>query len=514
MKEFKRSLKNEYLPMLFTSMFVGVVIGLVVGLFNLALKFLSGLSVDIYTFVKENLLFIPLLFAVLVLFALLMNYIHKKNPTARGGGMPQTIAMCKGEAKYKWYQVLWGTISCSFMSFFCGLPVGAEGPSMFVGSATADGAHKTMKLRPYTHKYLVSAGASAGLAATFNAPLAGIVFTIEKVHRKFSPLLLFVVGIAVICSTITINLLSLLWGGQALFFDFPFLADIPFEFFGMLALLGVVVGFCAVGFQLLLVKSQKFLDKKTKQFPFWARLVSIFVLTGITGLFLTDAITGGHDLIEKIASLDFAIVTLLVLLVVKLFLITICYNSGATGGMFVPTLCIGALVGGICGHFMVMLGMPSDFYATIVCVSMMGFLSGTTHAPISALVLMLEISGFTGNLLSSGIVIIIAFAIALIIRRKSLFEEQVDRIVESTGQKEEGVSISQTIKIQEDSVLIGKRVSDIFLPKFVDISSIIRGRKTIVSDSETRIHAGDKIEFIYQKQNADEIEKFLDDVTR
>ncbi|MBR5012853.1 MAG: hypothetical protein IKY15_02825, partial [Clostridia bacterium] len=125
MKEFKRSLKNEYLPMLFTSMFVGVVIGLVVGLFNLALKFLSGLSVDIYTFVKENLLFIPLLFAVLVLFALLMNYIHKKNPTARGGGMPQTIAMCKGEAKYKWHQVLWGTISCSFMSFFCGLPVGA-----------------------------------------------------------------------------------------------------------------------------------------------------------------------------------------------------------------------------------------------------------------------------------------------------------------------------------------------------------------------------------------------------
>ena len=64
--------------------------------------------------------------------------------------------------------------------------------------------------------------------------------------------------------------------------------------------------------------------------------------------------------------------------------------------------------------------------------------------------------------------IIIAFAIALIIRRKSLFEEQVDRIVESTGQKEDRASISQTIKIQEDSVLIGKRVSDIFLPKFVE----------------------------------------------
>lgn len=514
MKDFKRSLKNEYLPMLFTSAFVGIVIGVIVGLFNLALKFFSGLSVDIYAFVKENPLFIPLLFAVLILFAMIMHLIHQKNPTARGGGMPQTIAMCKGEAKYKWYNVLWGTISCSFMSFACGLPVGAEGPSMFVGSAAADGAHKTMKLRPYTHKYLVSAGASAGLAATFNAPLAGIIFTIEKVHRKFSPLLLFVVGVAVIFSTITINLLSLLWGGQSLFFHFPFLADIPFEYFGLLALLGIVIGFCAVGFHLLLVKTQKFLDKKTKQFPFWARLVSIFVLTGITGLLLTDAITGGHDLIEKIASLDFAIVALLVLLVVKLFLIAVCYNSGATGGLFVPTLCIGALVGGICGHLMIMLGMPSDLYATIVCISMMGFLSGTTHAPISALVLLIEISGFSGNLLSSGIVIILAFVVALIIRRKSLFEEQVDRIVENLGQKEEGVSISKTLKIGENSVLIGKRVSDIFLPKFVDISSVVRKGRIIVSDSETRIHPDDKIEFIYQQQNAEEIEKYLDDVTR
>ena len=514
MKEFKRSLKNEYLPMLFTSAFVGIVVGVVVGLFNLALKFLSGLSVDIYTFVKENPLFIPLLFTVLVMFALVMYFIHKKNPAAQGGGMPQTIALCKGEAKYKWYKVLWGNITCSFMSFFCGLPVGAEGPSMFVGSATADGAHKTMRLRPYTNKYLVSAGASAGLAATFNAPLAGIIFTIEKVHRKFSPLLLFVVGIAVICSTITINLLSLLWGGQALFFDFPFLTDIPFEYFGLLAILGVVIGLFAVLFQLILVKTQKFMDKKTKQFPFWLRLVCAFVLTGITGLLLTDAITGGHHLIEKIVSLDFAVVSLLVLLVVKLFLITICYNSGATGGLFVPTLCVGALFGGICGHLMLLCGLPSELYATIVCVAMMGFLSGTTHAPISALVLLIEISGFSGSLLSSGFVIILAFITALILRRKSLFEEQVDRIVERSGQKEDKASVSRTIKVQENSVLIGKRVSDIFLPKFVDISSIIRGRKTIVSDSETRIHAGDKIEFIYQESCQDEIDKYLDDVTR
>ena len=136
------------------------------------------------------------------------------------------------------------------------------------------------------------------------------------------------------------------------------------------------------------------------------------------------------------------------------------------------------------------------------------------HAPISALVLLVEISGFSGNLLSSGLVIILAVVTALVLRRKSLYEEQVDRIVESSGQKENRISISKTLKIQKNSVLIGKRVSDVFLPKFVDISSVVRKGKTIVSDSETRFRCGDEIEFIYQKQNQKEIEEYLEDVTR
>ena len=508
------SLKNEYIPMLFASIFVGIVVGLVVGLFNFVGRLLVNNSTTIYLFMQQNPVFIPCLFIALVCIAVLMYFIHKHNAAVRGGGLPQAIAMCKGEVKYSWWKVLWANITCSFMSFACGLPVGAEGPSMFVGAAAADGVHKTTKMRPYTNKYLLTAGASSGLAATFNAPLAGIVFSIEKMHRKFSPLLLFVVGIAVICSTLTINLISLLWGGTSTFFDFSFLLDIPMQFYWCLLILGVVIGISAVLFQLLLIKTQKFLDGKTKQFPYWLRLICAFVATGIVGLLLVDATTGGHLLIEKIVAMDFAVVALLILLVVKVILIAICYNSGATGGLFIPSLSIGALVGGLMGHLFVVMGMPPELYATIVCFAMLAFLGGVGHAPISSLILLLEITAFSGNLLSAGIVIIIAFVVALALRRKSLYEEQVERLVANSGFKENGKAISKKLKVQPNSVLIGKRVSDIFFAQSLDISYIKRDGKKVVSDSETRFALGDEIEFIYQEAHKDETERFLHDITK
>jgi len=514
MSQFFRSLKNEYLPVLLIAVVIGCIVGVVVCLFNKALSFLSSVSVDIYTFVHDNLIYIPLLLLGLGIIGFLMHLVHKKVPGVRGGGMPQTIAMCKGEVSYKWYQVWWANIVCSCMSFFSGLPVGAEGPSMFLGASSAEGLRKTFRFRPYLKKYLSSAGASSGFAATFNAPLAGMLFTIEKVHRKFSPLLLFVVGIAVISSTLTINLLNSLWGGTRLFFEFDGLISIPLQWGGLLVGLGAIVGLCSVLFQLILVKSQKFTDRFVKQIPFSVRLICAFVLVGILGVFFVDVITGGHDLIGKVVGLDFSITMIAILLVIKLFLITICYNSGATGGLFIPSLCLGALVGGLCGHLFISCGMPEDFYTTIVCFAMLGFLTGTTHAPLSSLVLLLEITGFTGNLLSSGIVIIVAFVVALICRRKSLYEEQVERLTKNDGYLEEDNAVTKTVLLRPNSVIIGKRVGDIFLPRSVDISNITREDKKIVSDSETRFKAGDKIQFIYQSKFKDEIEEYLSDISK
>lgn len=513
MSNFSRSFKNEYFPSTISAISIGIIVGLIVGLFNKCLSLISKASVSIYSFTQEHPTFLPLLFCGLIALALMMAFIHKHYPQVRGGGMPQTIAMSKGETRYKWYKVLWSNITCSFMSFFAGLPVGAEGPSMFVGASSADGVWKTFRYRPYIRKYLVTAGASSGFSATFNAPLAGILFAIEKVHRKFSPLLLYVVGIAVIFSTITIHLLNMAWGGVEHFFDFSFLSTVELKYVWILLILGIVVGVCAVLFQILLTKTQQFTDKKTKQFPFWVRLLCAFILTGLLGFFFIDALTGGHSLIEKVSNFDFSIKAIAILLVIKLFLITLCYNSGATGGLFIPSLCVGALIGGLCGHLFVLMGMPSELYTTIVCFSMLGFLTGTTHAPMSSLVLLLETTSFSGNLLSCGVVIVVSYCTSLIFKQKSLYEEQVERLIKNNGFNENEPAITKHIEVTEQSVLINKRVSDVFLPQSVDICSIKRNGEKIVSDSETRFQIGDKVQFIYQGSNKESIGKYLKDIS-
>ncbi len=513
MSQLGMRIKNEYWPATVSAVIIGIAVGIIVGLFNLCLNFLSTTAVTIYTGVKDNLFLLPVFFGGLILLAVLMAFIHKKHPQVRGGGLPQTIALSKGEVKYKWYKVLWSNIVCSFMSFFAGLPVGAEGPSMFVGSASANGVWKTCGYRPFMRKYLITAGASSGLAATFNAPLAGILFAIEKIHRKFSPLLLYIVGIAVIFSTIVFHLLDLLFGSSIEpFFNFEFLSVFPFELFWVLIILGGVIGLSAVLFQLILTKTQSFTDKHTTKFPYWFRLICAFVLTGAIGLFFIDAITGGRWLIENVASVDFSVQLIGILLLIKLFLITICYNSGATGGLFIPSLCVGALVGGLCGHLLIQCGLSPDYYTSIVCFSMLGFLTGMTHAPMSSLVLLIEMSGFTGNLLSCGIVIVGAYSVALVLRPKSLYEEQVDRLVKNTGYDENEPAKTKHIEVTEKSVLIGKRVSDIFLPQSVAISSITRNEKKIVSDSETRFKIGDKVQFIYQGACKEKVGMYLKDI--
>ena len=513
MSQIGMRLKNEYLPATMGAVTIGIIVGIIVALFNICLNFLSNTAVTIYTYVQENWYMVPIFLAGLIILAVSMAYIHKKRPQVRGGGMPQTIALSKGEVKFKWYQVLWSNIVCSFMSFFAGLPVGAEGPSMFVGASSANGVWKTCKYRPFMRKYLITAGASSGLAATFNAPLAGILFAIEKIHRKFSPLLLYIVGIAVIFSTIVFHLLDILLGSSIEpFFNFSFLSVFPFEYFWVLIILGLAIGVSAVIFQLILTKTQSFTDKHTKGFPYWIRLICAFVFTGVIGLFFIDAITGGRGLIEKVSSADFSLQLIGILLLIKLFLITVCYNSGATGGLFIPSLCIGALVGGLCGHLFMICGLPSEYYTSIVCFSMLGFLTGMTHAPMSSLVLLIEMTGFTGNLLSCGIVIVAAYTIALVLRPKSLYEEQVDRLVKNTGYNESEPAKTKHIEVTEKSVLINKRVSDIFLPQSVAISSITRNDKKIVSDSETRFRVGDKVQFIYQGACKEKVGMYLKDI--
>lgn len=502
-------IKNIVIPVIFYCGLAGIIAGLSVAFFNRAANLLTSLSTDIYGWFRENPAYIPLLFLGLAALAGIMWLVHKFTPEVRGSGIPQTEGVMRGLLTFRWLRVLVSTCIGSFVSFFAGLSLGSEGPSVQIGATTAQGAAKLMKARAAWSRYVVTGGASAGLAVAFNAPLTGILFAIEEGHRRVTPMLLLSASSSVIFATITYRLVAQLWGGaDNMLFQLGVLNRFPTENVWMLFILGLGCGITAIFFNFALNRSQRAMDKVEKKTPYWARLLVAFFLTGAVGLIpvLSNANTGGHGLIEKIAEQDFTVQVLLLLLVVKMILIVVCFNSGATGGMFIPMLAIGALVGGIFGKLFIMWGMDEQYYQLIVCVSMTTFFGASVRAPLTAIVLIVEITGYNAGFLPASISIFTAFLVAELLGNRPLYDEMLERTLDRR-KKEPTKDVRLEVEIELGGFLAGKSINDVLWPANCLVTKVIRGDETLIADGEMRLQVGD---IIVIKANTDNVERTYD----
>ncbi len=493
-KQFLSKLKSIVIPVIAYGGVAGIMTGFIVSLFNLCANFLGKVSGQIYTYVRANPAFIPLLFAGLVVLALCMYALHKFCPQVRGSGIPQTEGVLRGLVTLRWLRTLICTIVGSFISFFAGLSMGSEGPSVQIGAMTAQGTSELMRSRLAWRRYVITGGASAGLAVAFNAPLTGIVFALEEAHRRFTPMILMTASSSVIFGTVTYRLFSRLWGGgDHVLFDMGVITPLPTSSAWMLIILGIVCGAGAIFFNFAIIRSQRFMDKHTKELPYWARLIIVFLLTGVTGLLLLDVNGGGHGLIMKIVNLDFAWKMLLLLFVVKMIMIVLCVNAGSTGGLFIPMLAIGALVGGLCGKLFMAMGLDIVYYKAVVCIAMTTFFGASVRAPITAIVLILEITGYSAGFLSAAIAIFTAYMVAELLGNRPIYDSMLERYceIENKGVKPKSVTIE--VQIELGAFLIGKSVNDILWPANCLVKNLVRGDESIVPDGETLIKVGDKL---------------------
>lgn len=415
-------------PSLFYSALVGAIVGVIISAYNYAASWLVNVSQDIYGYTRANPMYIPLLFIGLIALALIMCIILRAAPECKGGGVPRVEGYLRGFLIFNWLRVFLGTLSATAISYFSGISLGAEGPSVLLGTSIASCANSSRKKRKTLGHQLETGGAAAGLAVAFNAPLTGIIFAVEEVHRKVSPFIVFTTACTVIVATFVSRIFSLLWGGVGAIFDLGALPDIPMRDFWMLLILGLAIGVSACLFILLLTKTDGFLDK-LKNIPQWTKLIFAFVLTGALGLALPASIGGGHDLIMDIGAQKIAVGALALLFFAKLLLTTSAFNSGATGGLFVPMLCIGAIIGGFFGKFFMQIGLEPVYYTTIVAIAMTAFFGATVRAPITAVVLIVEITGQLNNFLMTALAIFTAFLVPIMLRIPPLYDSLSNKIV-------------------------------------------------------------------------------------
>lgn len=485
-------LKNVLVPVLFYSGLSGVIVGVIVSLYNLAANKLVDAGGYLYSLVREHEWAIPIMLVVLVAIALIVHLLLKITPECKGSGVPRTEGVLRGILSFRWLRVLFTTIAASLLTFFSGMSLGSEGPSIQIGATTAQGASDMLRCRSAWRTYAMSGGAGAGLAVAFNAPLTGIIFVLEEVHKRFTPMLVMTAAAAVLTGTLTSNALSLLWGGSGYLFAMGDFVMFPISGVWRLILLGIVIGLASVIFNLLITKSNKFVAKYF-DIPDWAKLIFAFVITGVFAYFYADSIGGGHHMIMKIGNMDFALQTLLILAAVKLFLIVVGFNSGATGGLFIPMLSIGALIGGIGGHVFVSLGMDPIYYKTIVVVAMAGFFGACVRTPLTAIVLIVEVTGQLSGFLMTGITIMVAYFVAELFKVRPLYDALLEPIVEKENNKRPLEVIQLTITVTANSFAIHKSLRDIMWPPNCLLLNIERGNKILVPDGETRFMAGDRV---------------------
>lgn len=310
-------------------------------------------------------------------------------PRSRGSGVNQTkLALYVLNGYISFRTVISKFVMCS-LAIGSGQSLGPEDPSLQMGAGIASAIGRGLKLSQKKIRMMAPVGAAAGLAAAFNAPISAVLFVIEEVIGTWSAGVLGAVVLAAISSVVTMR-----WflGAQSLFRVPPFELIHPWELIAYVVL-GMIGGLASIVF----LKWIAYARPRVQALPGWTRNVQPAIaglIIGIIGIRLPQVMGAGYVIIDEALHGQFTWKLLLVLAAMKILATGISFLSGTPGGMFAPSLFIGAMLGGAVGaveqHFFPHL---TGTVATFALVGMGTFFAGFLRVPITSVFMVIEVSG-------------------------------------------------------------------------------------------------------------------------
>ncbi len=316
--------------------------------------------------------------------------VRKFAPEAAGSGIPQVEMALKEQKTIRWQRVIPVKFIGGVLAVGSGMILGREGPTIHMGSAIGDMVGGDASHDRYQHHILVAAGAAAGLAAAFNAPLAGLVFVTEEMrdHFKYNFQSLMAVIFASCISVIVVQVLN---GPQPdilnASFQAPKLATLP-----LFIILGVAFGLIGPLFNGLMVKGVMFSKRLKGPKPYLFAGVVALMVAGVACL-LPSAVGGGHDALELALGHEFSTGVLLVLFLLRFLFSIFSYAIGTPGGIFAPMLALGTFLGLWYGQLVTVFFPNWVEHAGIFAIGGMGALfAATVQAPVTGIVLIVEMT--------------------------------------------------------------------------------------------------------------------------
>ena len=344
--------------------------------------------------------------------------LYRYFPDARGSGVPQTkAALFAREGRISLRTVL-GKFFCTSATLASGIPLGREGPAVQVGAGIGSVLGRLLGLRSEQVKKLIPVGAAAAIAAAFNTPLAAVLFSLEEIVGDLhAP----VMGAVVLASATAWMVLRVSLGNNPLFKVPQYQLVHPAEF-AVYAVLGVAGGVVSVAFtKLLLGIRARFL--RFPQKTVWLQPVAGGLLVGLMGWFVPQVLGVGYGFVGDALNGRMAFQLMVLLVVLKLFAVTASYASGNAGGIFGPSLFIGAMLGGSVGtvahHLFPAYTATPGAYAL---VGMGAVFAGIVRAPMTSVLMIFEMTQDYAVIVPLMIANLVSLFIASRLQREPIYE--------------------------------------------------------------------------------------------
>jgi CIC family chloride channel protein len=399
---------------LFLAVLIGIFSGLAVVCFRIAIEWMQlvllGPSLGPPPL---RVILVPSLAGLVVAFLIIYVF-----PQARGSGVNQIKAALYISNGYVPFKAVVGKFLTCALAIGSGQSLGPEDPSLHMGAGIASAIGRRLHLSQAKVRLIAPVGAAAGLAAAFNAPISSVLFVIEEVIGTWSSGVLGAIVLAAVSSVVTMRAFL---GSESLF-RVP-----PFRIAGAAELLAyVVLGIVGGGASLMFLKWIAYARPHVQALPPWTQHFQpafAGLLIGFIGIWLPQVMGAGYPIVDQALRGQFTWRLLLLLAALKILATGISFLSGTPGGLFAPTLFIGAMLGGAVGsiehHWFPSL---TGTVGTFALIGMGTFFAGFLRTPITSVFMVMEVSGNYTSVLPVMIASLVAYAISRRYQRVPLFD--------------------------------------------------------------------------------------------
>lgn len=408
---------------------IGMITGLIVGTFRWIIDHTMKFLFFIYPLMRQKPIYlIPYVIATLLIVFILGQVVKPVLNNITGSGVPQVEAVMLNENKMNWWSILWRKYVGGLLAICPGLFLGREGPCIQMGAMVGQAFGENLfHADPDDLKRLQGCGIAAGLSAAFSAPLAGVFFLVEEITFNFTPKEV----LTALAAAMSSDLMTLFFFGTQPCLYLPLEKSLPLTSYWFVTIMGVALGLLAHLYQYCLLSLKPVYSKLTKIPKIYHSIIPLLLVIPI-GLWNATLLGGSHDFISSLfepifmKNIQTGTLSLMLLpliwFIVRFIFSMISYGASVPGGIFMPILVLGALLGVVFAVIMIHFNIaPKRCYGIIIVTSMCAYFGAIEKAPFTALTLLTEMVGSVEQIFPMLITTFIAYFVLDLLGGKPIY---------------------------------------------------------------------------------------------